>query len=172
MGKKKVLRSPRETALNVGGSLLGGKAGEGINISSCKDLKSSTLWVACLPVIDWGWKRELPSVLLVATEVFRSISFNPGHEVLVVGKRKSSHAEQTTQTFPTKGNRVHDAGWSTCPKKGQLEDLAFKLHKEITSQVVLYVVNDNRNRTVLTAGSCWSRWEKAGESDSSREDGG
>lgn len=41
-----------------------------------------------LPTIYWGWKRELPSVLLVAINIFRSIAFIPGHEVLVVEKKK------------------------------------------------------------------------------------
>lgn len=38
----------------------------------------------CLSTTYWSWRRELPSF---ATEVFRNITFTPGHEVLVTEKK-------------------------------------------------------------------------------------
>lgn len=40
-----------------------------------------TVSAMCLPLIYWDRKSELPSALLVATQVVRSIALIPGHEV-------------------------------------------------------------------------------------------
>lgn len=89
----------------VGGSLLGGKVGEGRESFFLQRPELlNPVNGTCPSIVCWSWKGELPSILLVATKDFRNIASILGHEVVVVEKTLGNRAKHTTQIFPTREN--------------------------------------------------------------------
>lgn len=69
--------------------------------------------------------------MLVATEVFRSIAFIPGHEVLVVGKKRAIVQNGPPRLSPPKGTECTMLNEAPAARRANQRILVLQLHGEV-----------------------------------------